>query len=161
MSSKDFESRESTQNRKEKSQNNFLLGALIGGLAGAAAALLFTPKSGKELRNSINQQTDTLKDRTVHLRENVVNKSAVISTKTSSLTQGLVQQSSDILNKVKLKPNRSEGNEGKAEIDYIPLKIPEKKVTKTISIPLDTNDIRRKLEEAQKAFDEEEFKVNH
>lgn len=159
MSSRDFESRENTQIRKEKSQNNFLLGALIGGLAGAAAALLFSPKSGKELRNSINQQTGSIKDKTVQLRDNVIIKSNQISTKTSSLTQGLVNQSNDILKK--LKPTKSDEDEEK-EINYIPLQTPAEKIeTKKIMIPIDSDDIRRKLEEAQRAFDEEENKVKH
>ncbi|MGV3487537.1 MAG: YtxH domain-containing protein [Tuberibacillus sp.] len=37
---------------KDKSTNtgSFILGAVIGGLVGAATALLLAPKSGKELR---------------------------------------------------------------------------------------------------------------
>jgi gas vesicle protein len=162
MSNRDFESRENNQNRKEKSQNNFLLGAFIGGLAGAAAAFFFTPKSGRELRNTINQQTSSLKDKTVQIRENVVNKSNKITSKTSSLTQGLVLQSTDILNKVRHNPKRSEGYEEKTEINYIPLNSPtERNVTKKIVSTPDNDDIRRKLVEAQKAFEEEEYKVKH
>ena len=38
---------------------NFSLTAfLVGGILGASASLLFTPRSGEELRNDIKQQTD-------------------------------------------------------------------------------------------------------
>ena len=39
MSSKEYESRETNQNKSESSSGSFLLGALIGGLVGAAAAI--------------------------------------------------------------------------------------------------------------------------
>ncbi|MEN1968185.1 YtxH domain-containing protein [Lentibacillus sp. N15] len=34
---------------------NFIIGALIGGIVGASTALLYAPKSGKQLRDDINQ----------------------------------------------------------------------------------------------------------
>ncbi|MBN2677544.1 MAG: YtxH domain-containing protein [Anaerolineaceae bacterium] len=37
---------------------NFLFGAFLGGLVGATFALLFTPKSGAELRQEIIDYTD-------------------------------------------------------------------------------------------------------
>jgi gas vesicle protein len=39
---------------------SFLIGTLIGSMIGAAAALLFTPSSGQELRNQINDRTSGL-----------------------------------------------------------------------------------------------------
>lgn len=41
----------------------FVTGALIGGLAGAVVALLFAPKSGRELRHDIAERTSELYDR--------------------------------------------------------------------------------------------------
>jgi len=41
----------------------FLAGALIGGLTGAVVALLFAPKSGRELRRDIAERTSELYDR--------------------------------------------------------------------------------------------------
>ena len=40
----------------------FILGAFIGGVAAAATALLFAPKSGKELREDLAVKADELKD---------------------------------------------------------------------------------------------------
>lgn len=41
----------------------FLVGALLGGAAGAIAALLFAPKSGKELRQDIADRTEDVVDK--------------------------------------------------------------------------------------------------
>lgn len=38
-----------------KDQENFLVGALVGGAVGAAAALLLTPYSGSEIRKRVRQ----------------------------------------------------------------------------------------------------------
>jgi gas vesicle protein len=43
---------------------NFLIGALIGGLAGAVAMLLFAPQSGKRTRAQILNKSIQLRDRT-------------------------------------------------------------------------------------------------
>ncbi len=41
---------------------SFVLGFLIGAIAGAAAALLLTPQSGEETRRQISQKSVELKD---------------------------------------------------------------------------------------------------
>ena len=46
---------------------DFVTGAIVGGLAGALAALLLAPKSGKELRGSLNEQTSSLKNKSADL----------------------------------------------------------------------------------------------
>jgi gas vesicle protein len=120
---KDYESRELNQNKSEDSSSSFLLGALIGGLVGAAAAIFLAPKSGKEIRNTLNNQAGTLKEKTVQL----MNK-----TKTAS--------------------------DAEEEDHYI--SIGEAPKTKGED-PVDELAIRKKLEEAKKAFEEEEYKVTH
>lgn len=42
-------------------KRRIFLGAVIGGTAAAVAALLLAPKSGKELRDDLSNQTDDLK----------------------------------------------------------------------------------------------------
>jgi gas vesicle protein len=44
---------------------NFLAGLIIGGLAGAAVALLMAPQSGEETRTMIKDRSIELKDRAV------------------------------------------------------------------------------------------------
>ncbi len=41
---------------------SFVIGFLIGAIAGAAAALLLTPQSGEEMRRTIGQKSGELKD---------------------------------------------------------------------------------------------------
>ena len=162
MSSREYESRETNQNRNQESSNSFLLGALIVGVVGAAAALLLAPKSGKEFRITLSNQAGSIMDKTGQFRENVMNKSNEFVSKTSSLSQGIVKQSTGLLSKVKGKAvNTDEIVEG-SELTYIPIQGPKEKpgAKKSIEIKsMDSNEIRKKLEEAQKAFEEEESKV--
>jgi gas vesicle protein len=120
---KDYEMRETNQNKREDSSSSFLLGALIGGLVGAAAAIFLAPKSGKDLRSTLNNQAGTLKEKTVQL----INKT---------------KPSDDIV-----------------EDDYY---IPIGEAPKASQEgSVDELAIRKKLEEAKKAFEEEEYKVTH
>jgi len=120
---KDYESRELNQNKSEDSSSSFLLGALIGGLVGAAAAIFLAPKSGKEIRSTLNNQAGTLKEKTVQL-----------------------------MNKTKTPVEAAD------EEQYISIGgIQKTKDEDTV----DELAIRKKLEEAKKAFEEEENKVTH
>jgi gas vesicle protein len=123
MSSKEYELRETNQNKSEDSSSSFLLGALIGGLVGAAAAIFLAPKSGRELRSTLNNQAGTIKEKTVQL-----------------------------MNKTKT-PNDVE------EDNYISIGGMPKVTNDKESV--DEQSIRKKLEEAKKAFEEEEYKVTH
>ncbi|MDF2789128.1 MAG: YtxH protein [Neobacillus sp.] len=122
MSSKDYELRATNQNKSEDSSSSFLLGALIGGLVGAAAAIFLAPKSGRDLRSTLNNQAGTLKEKTVQL-----------------------------INKTKTTVEVEEDN-------YIPIGGTPKA---TNGEAVDEQSIREKLEEAKKAFEEEEYKVTH
>ncbi|TDL77506.1 YtxH domain-containing protein [Rhodococcus qingshengii] len=119
---KDYESRELNQNKSEDSSSSFLLGALIGGLVGAAAAIFLAPKSGKDLRSTINNQAETLKEKTIHLVK-------------------------------KTKPSPDAEEEHYISIGKVQKPNPEPN--------MDELAIRNKLEEAKKAFEEEEYKVTH
>lgn len=48
---------------------NFLIGFVVGGLVGAAAALLFAPQSGEETRTLIKEKSIELKDKAVETAE--------------------------------------------------------------------------------------------
>ena len=102
---------------------SFLIGVILGGLAGAAAAMLLAPKSGREIRSTLNHQAGSIKEKTVQL----MNKS---------------------------KP----AEDNREEVTYIPIGESTKKPT---AETVDELAIRKKLEEAKKAFEEEEFKVTH
>lgn len=162
MPNREYDSRDTNQTRNEESSNSFLLGAIIGGVVGAAAALLLAPKSGKEIRNTFSNQAGSLIDKTTSIRENVMTKSNELVSKGSSLSQGIVLQSTGLMNKVKGKITSNEEMNEEEESTYIPIQAPKEKIKakKSIEIgPLDSSEIRKKLEEAEKAFEEEENKV--
>ncbi|WP_017185903.1 YtxH domain-containing protein [Alkalibacillus haloalkaliphilus] len=54
--------------KKQRTEENinskdFMIGTLIGGIVGASVALLFAPKSGKELRQDINTGAQQVRER--------------------------------------------------------------------------------------------------
>ena len=63
-----------------------LAGLVIGGLAGAGAALLLAPQSGKETRDQIQQKTNELRDRTAETVEDAVSQ---VKSKTHQITSSL------------------------------------------------------------------------
>ena len=144
---------------KETNSNSkdFVAGAIVGGLAGALAALLLAPKSGKELRGSLNEQTSTLKNKSVDL-------ASVAKEKASGLKDTVSQQSSTIVNKVKDMKSKSENTssnpEGDAEVlEEVPTSMAETSSMENTHTATG-EEIQKKLEETQKAFDDTESKLN-
>lgn len=75
---------------------DFVIGALVGGIVGAAAALLLAPKAGSELRNDVAVQAVSLKDKSVEFSGSAKEKTAQLSTQ-------LKEQSTNLVEKVKSK----------------------------------------------------------
>ncbi|MFT9596667.1 YtxH domain-containing protein [Mesobacillus sp.] len=145
---------------RETDSNNsrdFVTGAIVGGLAGALAALLLAPKSGKELRGSLNEQTSSLKTKSADL-------ASVAKEKASGLKDTVSQQSSTIANKVKDMKNKS-GNTSQdtdvdeGELQEVPTSMAETSTMENTHTATG-EEIQRKLEETQKAFDDTENKLN-
>ncbi|NKE08239.1 MULTISPECIES: YtxH domain-containing protein [Mesobacillus] len=143
--------RETNSNSKD-----FVAGAIVGGLAGALAALLLAPKSGKELRGSLNEQTSTLKNKSVDL-------ASVAKEKASDLKDTVSQQSSTIVNKVKDMKNKSENtsqnSNGEEVLEEVPTSMAETSSMENTHTATG-EEIQKKLEETQKAFDDTESKLN-
>ncbi|MEH7124119.1 YtxH domain-containing protein [Bacillus sp. JJ1532] len=157
MSSQERSQNEQGQSKSEENINtkDFLIGALIGGMVGAAAALFLAPKSGKELRNNINEQAVVLKEKTGQLRESAMSKgtqfAGAAKEKSNVLAQSVSKQSIELVNKVKsIKP--IENLTGGAE---------ENKTAVSNKQGANNDEIQKKLEETKKAFDETEHKYNH
>jgi gas vesicle protein len=136
---------------------DFVTGAIVGGLAGALAALLLAPKSGKELRGSLNEQTSSLKNKSADL-------ASVAKEKASGLKETVSQQSSTIVSKVKDMKNKNEdssqntdGDEG--ELQEVPTSMAETSSMENTHTATG-EEIQKKLEETQKAFDDTESKLN-
>jgi gas vesicle protein len=169
MSGKENETRENNQNRNKENHTskNFIAGAVIGGVVGAAAALLLAPKAGKEIRNGLNNQMTNLLEKTTQLSDDVFEKSnglaAATKEKTALLSKAVVQQSKEIVNKAKGLTSDSIDEQEESETSYIPIHGAASKIN-TPKGNVDTSadketDIRKKLEEAQKAFDEAENSI--
>ncbi|MCR6095489.1 YtxH domain-containing protein [Salipaludibacillus agaradhaerens] len=77
---------------------DFLIGTLIGGIVGASAAFLFAPKSGRELRQDINEQARAAKDKTSDWTNQAVEKG---STMASTAARSVTDQSTQLIDKVK------------------------------------------------------------
>jgi gas vesicle protein len=155
MSGNERNSYESVQDQSNNHINtkDFLIGTLVGGIVGALTALFLAPKSGKELREDLNDQAYLLREKTESLRETAIEKSSEITStvkdKTSALSKKVSEQSQGLVNKVKgIKADvEDEQSEGENAIDQL--------------FETDVNsDIQQKLEETKKAFDETESKIN-
>lgn len=87
--------------------SNFLVGILVGGVIGAAAALFLAPKSGKEFQADLKTQATTLKEK--------ASQQADFSEDGSGFAQQLKEQSSKVVEKVKnMKAGSSPMDDGTA-----------------------------------------------
>lgn len=156
MSSQERSQHEQNQSKIEENINtkDFLIGALIGGMVGAAAALFFAPKSGKEMRSSINEHAFVLKEKTGQFRESAVTRGTRIAEttkqKSNVLAHTVSKQSIELVNKVK----------SVKSLDTLNGEL-EENSTNDLSKKASKNDeIQKKLEETKRAFDETENKYN-
>ena len=85
-------------NMEEQTDNkngfvNILIGALVGGLAGAVAMLLFAPQSGKRTRAQIQNQSILLRDRTT---KNIKKAVAQVRSETNKLTSEVQEKAGEL-----------------------------------------------------------------
>jgi gas vesicle protein len=123
---------------------DFIIGALVGGMIGAATALFVAPKAGRELRNDITEQARNISDKTEKLRRDITETA---KEKTSYVSEVVSNKSAEIVNKVKsLKPSKEE-----EELEEEPIVTSEADVATTLEV-----EAQQKLDEAKKAFEETE-----
>jgi gas vesicle protein len=104
----------------EVNSKDFLIGALVGGIIGAATALFLAPKSGAELRGDVTTQATNLKEKTVDL-------SSTAKEKTSQLSSQLKEKSGPLVEKVKsikaktptLMDDGTASSEGEEPLDFM------------------------------------------
>ena len=85
------------ENQEFKHTTNNTLGVLggmlIGALAGAAAALLLAPQSGKDTRRQIQEKSIELRDRTTELVDDTVAK---VRTNANKITMDLKNRGQEV-----------------------------------------------------------------
>ena len=112
-------------------ENNFgsgvLIGLLAGGAIGAALALLYAPKTGKELRQDIKSKTDVYldeadkyiadaKDRAIHLINDGKKKSEKLIKDARTRSEELLKDAEKVLEDAKSKTDELVKT-GKAKVD--------------------------------------------
>ncbi|MDQ0220324.1 YtxH domain-containing protein [Peribacillus cavernae] len=160
---------------------DFIIGALVGGMVGAATALFMAPKSGKDLRNDLNVQAKNLSEKTEKIRQVAMEKGGSLAEtakeKTNVVTDMVTNKSADLMTKVKsMKPNSGESdstlsNDGSVS-DYSTSKAPTTDftaadrdistadATSSSSTVPGKNAAQLKLDETRKAFEETENQYN-
>lgn len=131
---------------------DFIIGALCGAFIGATTALMVAPKSGRELRDDLNVQAGSLKERASGLTDTAKDK-------TSTLTKTVQEQSTAIVDKVKSlksgdKPASSASGSEKDEDAKSIVENVADAVKDTVDTTADA--AKNKLDETKKAFDEME-----
>jgi gas vesicle protein len=142
------------------SNKDFLLGTIIGGVVGAATALLLAPKSGKELRTDINDQATYVRLKTEQMTnsawEKGQNLAVTAKDKTVQLSDSISIQSSQVVNKVK---DMTKTGAEQEELSEPSLQVLEDEVENQ-SISSGAENVQEKLEEAKQAFDQAEEEHN-
>ncbi|WP_080844401.1 YtxH domain-containing protein [Cytobacillus gottheilii] len=166
MSKQDRSQFDNVTDVKEESMNtkDFMIGALIGGIIGAGAALLLAPKPGKELISDISDQASVLKEKTSKLRDTAMEKGTEIAgaakEKTNAVSSTVSKQSSEIVNKVKgLTSKNNQGTQSEEPTAESVMDGNEELFPEGNS-PVNDTEIQLKLDETKQAFDETELKYN-
>lgn len=96
---------------------DFVIGVLIGGIIGAAAALLLAPKSGRELRNELTDSYQTVAKKTQELVKQVGQQMDEIVAKVKVVTSNVKEDVSAL--KVNLPVNAVEGTGEKEAVLHV------------------------------------------
>jgi gas vesicle protein len=70
---------------------SFLVGFLVGGIAGAVVALLYAPQSGEETRGQIKEKAIELKDKTTVVLDETYHKAEEAGKEAVTKAQGLIK----------------------------------------------------------------------
>jgi gas vesicle protein len=84
----------------QKKGKDLLIGAIVGGILGAATALLFAPKSGRELRSDIAEQAQAVSEKTAQIANTVSQKTQEVVKTVSTQTSELVGKAKDTASSV-------------------------------------------------------------
>lgn len=102
-----------SKDQDQINSKDFLIGTLIGGIVGASIALLWAPKSGKELRTNINEQAYIVREKGEKLAETAKQKTTTILDKVKhagccQAEDELVEEPWTVINGNDLEPVRAQ-----------------------------------------------------
>ncbi|WP_416151522.1 YtxH domain-containing protein [Salipaludibacillus sp. HK11] len=142
----------SEQNMNPK---DFLIGGLIGGVIGASVAFLLTPKSGREIRQDINQQAKVAKNKTSDWTNQAVERGSYFAT---SAARSVSDQSTQLIDKIKtlslsLKKDMDQLTES---ADYLMDDLDGISEDIAASVRQEVEDLQRSVEQLVKEVEEKE-----
>ncbi len=79
---------------------DFVVGVVIGGIAGAVTSLLLAPKSGKELRGDIKEKSGELYQKTEPMREKGSEWVTIAKEKGTTMKQKMTQKGNEAGDKI-------------------------------------------------------------
>lgn len=153
-------------NGTNQGSRDFLLGAIIGGVIGAATALWLAQKPGKDIRENFNDRTALMKDKAQSFQKTAITRVADLAEmtkdKTNTWTQSISQQSSELFLKLKNGNDNAVSSKNEDQLVFIPIgdAAAQPKESGKINVTINGDDrIQHMLSETKKAFDETERKL--
>lgn len=146
---------------EESGAGSFLLGAVVGGVVGAAAALFLAPKTGKEMRDDLSSQAVHLKEKGIEIsaiaKDKATEYSAVAKDKASEYNTLAKDKAAEFTATAKEKTEevtKTIQDQSEQIVDKV------KAIKPKIAIPLDDGTASSEGEEATAFVEEIEEKVN-
>jgi len=93
---------EKQKNEENINSKDFMIGTLLGGIVGASVALLFAPKSGKEIREDLNTGAQQVRDRADEWKD-------VAYEKSNEFSQRMKETKGQLQDKVAEMKNQAQG----------------------------------------------------
>lgn len=119
--------------KEDSGAGSFLLGAVVGGVIGAATALFLAPKTGKEMRDDLTTQAGQIKEKSIELsaiakdkateygsvaKDKATEFATTAKEKTEEVSKTIQEQSGQLADKVKSIKNNDSAAGEKAE-DFV------------------------------------------
>lgn len=146
---------------EESGAGSFLLGAVVGGVIGAAAALFLAPKTGKEMRDDLSSQAVHLKEKGIEIstiaKDKATEYSAVAKDKASTYNALAKDKAAEFTATAKEKTDevtKTIQEQSEQIIDKV------KAIKPKTAIPLDDGTVSSEGEEATAFVEKVEEKVN-
>lgn len=146
---------------EETGAGSFLLGAIVGGVIGAAAALFLAPKTGKEMRDDFSTQAVQLKDKGIEIstiaKDKATEYGAVAKDKATEFSSIAKDKATEFTSTAKEKTEvvtKTIQEQSEQLVDKV------KSIKSKPSIPMDDGTVSSEGEEAIEFIDKAEEKVN-